>query len=70
MFRYINCTLGPGGQYTQYNMMCPGDLVYANEYRDCVDYDRATDCKIWTFLVGKIHVLSLSYSRCSRGLRA
>ena len=29
----------------QYNMMCPGDLVYADEYGDCVDYDRATDCK-------------------------
>ena len=26
-------------------MMCPGDLVYADEYGDCVDYDRATDCK-------------------------
>ena len=46
--RYINCTLATDtGHYTQYNMVCPGDLVYANEYSDCVEYDRATDCKVF-----------------------
>jgi len=45
--RYINCTLQNDGTYLQYNMMCPGDLVYANEYNDCVDYDRATQCKVF-----------------------
>ena len=28
--RYINCTLNPDGTYLQFNMMCPGDLVYAS----------------------------------------
>ena len=27
---YINCTLNSDGSYTQWNMMCPGDLVFAN----------------------------------------
>ena len=45
--RYINCTLNPDGTYTQFNMMCPGDLVFANEYNDCVEYDKATACKVF-----------------------
>jgi len=45
--RYINCTLMNDGTYRQYNMECPGDLVFANEYNDCVDYDRATECKVF-----------------------
>merc|ERR1711915_52699 len=51
--RYINCTRQPDGQLTQQNMMCPGDLVFTNEYHEkpgegeCVDYDRATECKVF-----------------------
>ena len=27
---YINCPLHSDGSYTQWNMKCPGDLVFAN----------------------------------------
>jgi len=53
--RYINCTRPvPGGDIVQQNMECPGDLVFTNEYGDnpgegeCVDFDRATQCKVFT----------------------
>ena len=45
--RYINCSLQGDGSYLQHNMQCPGDLVFANEYGDCVEYDKATDCKVF-----------------------
>merc|ERR1719348_772591 len=46
--RYINCTRSvPGGPLEQHNMECPGDLVFANEYGTCVEWDRATDCKVF-----------------------
>jgi len=44
--RYINCTR-VGGQIIQQNMECPGDLVFANEYGECVEYDKATQCKVF-----------------------
>jgi len=50
--RYINCTRPvPGGDIVQQNMVCPGDLVFTNEYGagpgqgECVEYDKATECK-------------------------
>merc|ERR1719348_1342267 len=46
--RYINCTRSaPGQPLEQHNMECPGDLVFANEYGTCVEWDRATDCKVF-----------------------
>ena len=32
---YINCTLNSDGSYTQWNMECPGDLVFANGKLSC-----------------------------------
>lgn len=44
--RYINCTRPEGGgDLVQHNMECPGDLVFANEYNECVEWDKATECK-------------------------
>jgi len=44
--RYINCTRPEaGGALVQHNMECPGDLVFDDEYKDCVDYNMATNCK-------------------------
>lgn len=44
--RYIKCTRDPTtGQLKQQNLECPGDLVFANEYGECVEYDKATECK-------------------------
>ena len=43
--RYINCSLQQDGTFLQYNMACPGDLVFDNEHNDCVDPDRSSDCK-------------------------
>merc|ERR1712243_135584 len=35
--KYINCTRPvPGGPIVQHNMECPGHLVFANEYNECV----------------------------------
>jgi len=43
--RYINCTRDANGDMVQRNLECPGDLVFANEYGECVEYDKATVCK-------------------------
>jgi len=46
--KYINCTRpSPGAPLEQHNMECPGDLVFANEYNECVEWDKATDCKVF-----------------------
>ena len=45
-FRYINCTYD-NGELVQQNLECPGDLVYAEEYGKCVDYNMATECKVF-----------------------
>jgi len=46
--RHINCTRSaPGQPLEQHNMECPGDLVFANEYGDCVEWDKATECKVF-----------------------
>jgi len=46
--KYINCTRPvPGGPIVQHNMECPGDLVFANEYNECVEWDKATECKVF-----------------------
>ena len=29
----------------KFNMECPGDLSYAEEYGECVEWDKATECK-------------------------
>jgi hypothetical protein len=44
--KYINCTR-VNGELIQQNLECPGDLVYAEEYGECVDYNWATECKIF-----------------------
>jgi len=44
--RYVNCTR-IDGEIKQQNMECPGDLVFANEYGECVEYDKATQCKVF-----------------------
>ena len=44
--RYIRCSYDNGVLY-QENLECPGDLVFANEYGKCVDYNMATQCKIF-----------------------
>lgn len=44
--RYIECERdSTTGQLVQRNMECPGDLVFSNEYGECVEYDKATECK-------------------------
>jgi len=44
--KYIRCSYDNGVLY-QENLECPGDLVFANEYGKCVDYNMATQCKIF-----------------------
>jgi len=44
--KYIRCTL-ENGEFIQENLECPGDLVYAEEYGECVEYDKATQCKVF-----------------------
>merc|ERR1712080_112108 len=44
--RYIDCKRDPNtGELVQTNMECPGALVFDNEHGECVEYDRATECK-------------------------
>lgn len=44
--RYISCARDSGsGELVQENLECPGDLVFADEYGECVEYDKATECK-------------------------
>jgi len=43
--KYVICDRDGQGGWNQQNMVCPGDLVYAEEYGECVEWDRATECK-------------------------
>jgi len=46
--RYIECVKDPDSKdLIQHNLECPGDLVYANEYGKCVEWDLATQCKLF-----------------------
>ena len=42
--RYFNCTLQPDGTYLQYNLQCPEDLAFTEEYGSCVPINQASKC--------------------------
>ena len=42
--RYFNCTLQPDGTYLQYNLQCPDDLAFTEEYGSCLPFDQALKC--------------------------
>jgi len=44
--KYIRCHF-ENGDLVQENLECPGDLVYAEEYGECVEWDKATECKVF-----------------------
>ena len=46
-WRYISCTFDTNGKLVQENLECPGDLVYTEEYGECVDYNKAFECKLF-----------------------
>lgn len=44
---YVSCSLQGDGSFLQHNLQCPGDLVYAEEYGECVDYNMAAECRMF-----------------------
>ena len=44
---YVSCSLQGDGSFLQHNLQCPGDLVYAEEYGECVDQNMALKCRVF-----------------------